>query len=85
MPKLKVPSDAKPAKKQLTLFQLKRRVLHSPSPEKAPQGSLMDKSAQRLPSTMSPKKQNGLKPISKSFTDVFGESDDEVSWLTIAV
>ena len=76
MPKLKVPTAAKPEKKQLTL-QLKRRPLHSPSPEKT---ILNEKPAQRLPPTVSPKKQNGLKTTTRSFTDVFGESDDEVSF-----
>ena len=77
MPKLKVPTAAKPTKKQLTLSQLKRRPLHSPSPEKTTQS---EKPVQRLPPTVSPKKQNGLKTATRSFTDVFGESDDEVSF-----
>lgn len=84
MPKLKVPSATKPAKRQLTLL-LKRRPLHSSSPEKSseatPQASFMEKPGHlgRVPGAMSPKKQNGLKPSSKSFTDTFGVSDDEVS------
>lgn len=85
MPKLKVPSTVKPAKKQLTLLQLERRPLHSPGQERSPQAASMDKPVDhhqlapgRLPPSLSPKKQNGLKPISKSFADVFGESDDEV-------
>ncbi len=79
MPKLKVPSAVKPVKKQLTLFQLKRRPLHMSSPEKA--SELVEKPPQlaRMPGAISPKKQNGLKPILKGFSDSFGSSDDEVS------
>lgn len=82
MPKLKVPSVAKPAKKQLTLFQLKRRPLHPSSREKTPE--LVEKPLQvsRVPPGISPKKQNGLRPAPKGFSDSFGNSDDEVSTKT---
>ncbi len=81
MPKLKVPTVTKPAKKQMTLLQFQRRPLHTPSPDKTGEacGTLMDQHPGR---TISPKKQNGLKPISKGFSDAFGDSEDEVSvWI----
>ena len=84
MPKLKVPTTSKPVKKQLTLFELKRRSLHNSNAGKPPETNsvpLMEKTSQHiglLPTVLSPKKQNGLKSISKSFADVFGDSDDEV-------
>ena len=78
MPKLKVPSTPKSAKKQMSLLQFQRRALHTPSPEKAGV-SPADKSSPLLVQfSGSPRKQNGLKHFFKGFYDKFGDSEDEV-------
>lgn len=79
MPKLKVPTVTKPAMKQLTLHQFQRRPLHTPSPEKASEAGMEKPSPLLGRFSGSPKKQNGLKRISKSFSDTFGVPEDEVS------
>ncbi len=80
MPKLKVPSVVKPAKKQLDLYQLKRWTLHVN--KSSVTESNRTPSSMEASSLLSPKKQNGLKPTPKSFLDTFGASDDEVRHLS---
>ena len=92
MPKLKVPtaatnstttagaaaaSAAKPAKKQLTLQHFQKQLLRSPG-SAIVDGMERHHHLGRVPS-ISPKKQNGLKPAAKAFVDAFGDSEDEVS------
>lgn len=78
MPKLKVPSVTKPAKNQMTLQQFQRRPLHGQDAGSGAVGPSLTLHLGRLPVAVSPQKHNGLKPAPKSFSDIFGDSDDEV-------
>ena len=75
MPKLKVPSTDKPGKSFSMTQQLKRRPLHSPDA-----ASKSRELASKI-TKPSPRRQNGLK-ANKTFSEAFGDSDDEVSQLT---
>ena len=80
MPKLKVPTVAKPAKKQTTLQQYQWRPLHTPSPEKAGISPKSKSSPLVGRLSGSPRKHNGLKAMSKTFYEMFGESEGEVGF-----
>ena len=78
MPKLKVPSVPKPAKNQMTLQQFQRRPLHAAEAGSGAVSSNLSLHLGRLPVAVSSQKHNGLRPAPKGFSDLFGDSDDEV-------